>query len=213
MKKFILTLFCLLLVPGVALAGGSGVYLEPKLFYGFTVMDTTKGHYPGGKIKSDDDDSVFGGGLAAGYNFDKKFGLPVRAELEISYFSEAESSFSKRGHKAEQDLEIGTLFANAYWDIKNASRFTPYVGGGIGLAYIDSDGKVDGRSLGSKDTINFAWNLGAGVGMNLTSAIDLSLGYRFAYLGDAKTKSSGGYRAKSEDIYMHQIGLGLRFSF
>lgn len=213
MKKIIVTLFCLMLVPSVALAGDYGVYVEPKLFYGFTVMDTTKGHYPGGKIKSDDDDSVFGGGLAVGYNFNKRFGAPIRAELEFSYFSEAESSFSKRGHKASQDLDIGTLFANAYWDFNNRTRFTPYVGGGLGVAFIDSEGKVDGRSLGSKDTTNFAWNLGTGVGFAITDDLDISIGYRFAWLGDAKTKSRGAYQAKSEDIYMHQVNLGLRYTF
>lgn len=213
MKKALLIAICLLLVPGAALAGDLGVYLEPKLFYGYTVLDTMKGEHPGGRIKSDDSDDVFGGGLALGYNFAQRFNLPLRTELEFSYFSEAEGSFSKRGHRVKQDLDIGTLFANAYWDFKNQSAFTPYVGAGLGLAFIDSQGKVDGRSLGSKESTNFAWNAGAGLGYAITKDLDVSLGYRFAWLGDAKTKSKQGYRAKSEDVYMHQVSLGLRYTF
>lgn len=209
MKKAIVILFCMMLVPGAAFAGDFGVYLEPKLFYGYTVMDTMKG----AGVKSDDSDSVFGAGLAVGYNFAKHFQMPLRGEVEFSYFSEAEGSFSKAGHTTKQKMDIGTIFANAYFDFENSSRFTPYVGAGIGLAFIDSEGRVDGYKTDSKDTTNFAFNLGAGIGLELTEEIDLSLGYRFAYLGDAETKSNGAYRAKSEDIYMHQVNVGLRYTF
>lgn len=213
MKKAIVLILCLMLIPSAAFAGDLGVYLEPKLDFGFVVMDTMKGEYGGDRIKSDDDDTVFGGGLAIGYDFSKKFNLPIRSELEFSYFSEAKGSFSKNGHSMKQKFDIGTIFANAYWDFENSTKFTPYVGAGIGMAFIDSKGNVDGRGLGSKDTTNFAWNLGTGLGFELTKDIDISLGYRFAYLGDAKTKSSGAYQAKSEDIYMHQVNMGLRYTF
>lgn len=213
MKKSIVIMLCLMLLPSSAFAADLGIYLEPKLFYGYTVMDTMKGNYDGGKVKSDDDDNVFGAGLAVGYDFSSKFALPIRAELEFSYFTEAEGSFSKHGHKVKNDLDIGTLFANAYWDFENSTKFTPYVGLGLGMAFIESDGKVDGVSVSDKTTTNFAWNAGAGLGYAIIDNLDVSLGYRFAYLGDAKTKSRGAYKAKSEDIYMHQVNLGLRYTF
>lgn len=213
MKKAIIFVFCLMLVPSATLAADYGVYLEPRFTYGFTVMDTMKGKSSGGNVKSDGDDSVFGGGLAIGYDFATKFEVPLRAELEFSYFSEAEDSFSKRGHKTKQKLEIGTIFANAYWDFENSTKFTPYVGLGVGLAFIDSKGSMDGVGLSSKDTTNFAANAGLGLAYDIVNDLKVTLGYRFAYLGDAKSKSKFGYQAKSEDIYMHQLNLGLRYTF
>lgn len=240
MKKTIIFCLCLMLIPGAAIAADFGAYVSPKFIYGYTVMDTMKGSFNHADSnfsttrKSDDHDNVFGGALAFGYNFDTKFNIPVRAELEFSYFSEAEGEFSKStpaaNYKVTQNMNIGTIFANAYYDFNTGTKFTPYVGGGIGMAFIESDGKLrmngsgheSSISVGEKNTTNFAFNAGLGCSYNLTNNWDLDLGYRFAWLGDAKTKSKTradntgqlvSVQAKSEDIYMHQVALGIRYTF
>lgn len=37
---------------------------------------------------------------------------------------------------------IQTLMLNAYWEFHNSTKFTPYIGAGIGLAFLQTDGSV-----------------------------------------------------------------------
>lgn len=234
----------------------SGVYVAPKFVYGYTVMDKLKAGMdvvtPGvsgsvgvGSSSDDDNDDVFGGALAVGYDFSKRYDLPIRAEIEYSIFSRAEGSLSDQVKLAggvrvpvtlDQELNIQTLFANVYYDITTGTPLTPYLGAGVGLAFIDADGDfTDSISMGgtnvpltvdggSKSNTNFAWNVGAGAAWAFTDNLSVDLGYRFAYLGEAKsgtmsvaapalTNESVNISSKTENLYLHQVLLGLRYTF
>jgi len=119
---------------------------------------------------------------------------------------------------------------NAYYDFHNDSSFTPYFGGGLGLAFINTDadfGVTNSatpadtwvKSIGSQTETNFAWNLGAGVGYAINDMFTVDLGYRFTSLGGAETKwgkdDVGGdwMQGKTDNVYMHQVALGLRINF
>ena len=217
---------------GFAAGGQTGLYVAPKFVYSLAHMKnvnfqgTDEGGYDegiGGRH-----DSTFGGSLAMGYDFAKKFNVPVRAELEYAAFSSAE----KRGQGTEpgyswnvsQKNRVQTLFVNAYYDFAGSSRFTPYVGAGLGAEFIkakagynDSTGYSD--SIASGTRTNFAWNLGLGFGYRLSERVTLDAGYRFVSLGKVSTKweqwsdGSGDWRMKTKDMYQHQLGVGLRFCF
>ena len=143
-------LVSMLAIPSMAFAAEQiGVYVAPKFIAGWTVMD-------GKTIWADGDDGginsnigsttegTFGGALAIGYDFNRKFNVPVRTELEYAVFSETKGSKNANiygaddgsggtfdGHwSAKQKMQIQTLFLNAYYDFHNSSAFTPYVGGG-----------------------------------------------------------------------------------
>jgi opacity protein-like surface antigen len=58
---------------------------------------------------------------------------------------------------------------NAWLDIPIGSVITPYVGGGIGIGGFETDGEGDAK---------FAWQLGAGVAVNLSSSLSLTANYR-----------------------------------
>lgn len=119
------------------------------------------------------------------------------------------------------------MFVNAYYDFHNQSRFTPYLGAGAGLAFVRSKGCIDikgitdgwpGSSTGGHTKTNFAYNATAGVSYALTKSIDLDLAYRFADLGKARSGAVdidyyGAYNNQAKHIYMHQVQLGVRFSF
>lgn len=235
-----------LALPTMASAGEQiGVYVTPKFITGWTVMDNMKTGWgedadPGFSMDiGDKTKGTIGGGLAIGYDFYQKFQFPVRAELEYAALSEVKGSKSGSvsaadvgfdGHwSAQQKLQVQTLFMNAYYDFHNSTSFTPYVGAGIGMAFLNTKANIGGwddtsgdgmsGSTGSKTVTNFAWNVGAGVGYEINENFTVDLGYRFAGLGEAKTKwvkDDAGYnwaRAKTEDIYMHQVMLGLRVTF
>jgi len=76
--------------------------------------------------------------------------------------------------------------------------------------------------------MNFAWNIGAGVGFDLTENWTLDAGYRFVGLGSVKTKTGplevggdlfdgtiidGRGHGKTKNLYQHQFALGLRYTF
>ncbi len=217
------------------------MYVAPKFVYGYTQMDNVKGiglgagdpdttTYPVG----DKDDSVFGGSLAIGYDFDKRFGVPIRTELEYSIFSKAEA---KRNYSfgeyipgedltRKQTFNIQTLFLNTYWDFNTGTPFTPYIGAGIGAAFIKTEGNSSGSNpiegswdmdFGSKTVTNFAWNVGAGLGYDITDNWTVDLGYRFVGLGSVKTakyhEGDEWIQMKSSDLYQHQVALGIRYTF
>jgi len=178
-----------------------------------------------GRGSANDTDHVFGGALAVGYDFNKQHGAPVRAELEYGAFTRAEGKANVLGGgTVTMKTQAQTLFTNAYLDIPTGTQFTPYVGAGLGMAFLNAraDFEAPGsrQSYGSRNNTNFAWNVGAGVACEVVENVALDLGYRFAGLGEAKTKSSGAGgglsqndRFEAKNLYMHQLSLGLRFSF
>jgi len=212
MKRVIrlLVLTTLLVTPNLAPASEQvGVYIAPKLSYGYLL-----GYDFGGR--SFDGDSVFGGALAVGYDFGKNKGLgvdlPIRFELEFAMFSSANNKWDAW----ELETGVSTLFINAYYDFNlgKSSAFTPYVGFGLGLAFVDVDLKLFSTKVGNASGTNFAWNIGAGVAYTFTDSVPLSidLGYRFAGLGNGPTYSGHG-GGSGDSLYMHQVMLGLRYTF
>ena len=234
----VLLLIGVMVTPTVASAGEQiGVYVAPKFVYGLTQMDGAKGHWSEAGASSSErigskTDDTFGGSIAIGYDFDKKFGVPIRAELEYAGFSkaEAEKTYGDDDYtsKMKQTFGIQTLFVNAYWDIDTGTQFTPYVGAGLGMAFIRTKFKDSGyeyadpddswsESTGSKNVTNFAWNVGAGLGYDITENWTMDVGYRFVGLGSVKTKT---YRdddyemyGKTSNLYQHQVAVGIRYTF
>ena len=233
----LLVLALFLAVPSLALAAEQmGVYVTPKFVYGYTQMKMSAAALGYGTFAEGNEyDSVFGGALAVGYDVNKKFRIPLRAELEYALFSTAEGETSQTWYMGgnpywrdsiKQKLQIQTLFVNAYYDFHNRTAFTPYLGGGLGLAFVRAKGSnnwtdylysVSGTDkFGAKTTTNFAWNVGLGATYDITNWCSIDLGYRFAGLGKGKTNyggTLGSYRIKTKNIYMHQVTTGVRFTF
>ncbi|EGF6976584.1 porin family protein, partial [Escherichia coli] len=97
--------------------------------------------YKGG----DKSDTVFGAGLAVGYDFYQHYNVPVRTEVEFYARGKADSKYnvdkdSWSGGYWRDDLKnevsVNTLMLNAYYDFRNDSAFTPWVSAGIGYARI-----------------------------------------------------------------------------
>lgn len=251
MKRILglLALVAVLATPTFASAAEQiGVYVAPKFIYGYTMMDFKAKDYDsntgvGNSFSlGDKHDHAWGGALAIGYDFDKRFNIPIRAELEYSIFSQVEADKTRMApHETDwregftQKFDIQTLFLNAYWDINTGRAFTPYVGAGIGMAFIDTKYSCWGEdindpandwvrsSTGSKSRTNFAWNVGAGLGYDFNEYVTLDLGYRFVSLGNVKTGRGqqvdsgtavpGMYDyGHSKNLYMHQVMAGLRIT-
>ena len=134
-------------------------------------------------------------GVQAGY---------VRGELELN-----NSRDIKRNYIDGLDhfrLYKHSVMANAYFDYLTCTPWTPYVGAGIGSAYLKAD---DGEQ--AKSVYNLAWQVMAGLTYDINSNWTLDAGYRYADLGRIR-KNSGDSVAKltARD---HEIMLGVRYTF
>lgn len=128
----------------------TGFYMTGKA--GTSVLSLSNQRFVAGegewadRYKGDDDhDTVFSGGIAAGYDFYPQFSIPVRTELEFYARGKADSKYnvdkdSWSGGYWRDDLKnevsVNTLMLNAYYDFRNDSAFTPWVSAGIGYARI-----------------------------------------------------------------------------
>ena len=121
-----------------------------------------------------------------GYNFAHKFNVPIRTEIEFALRSNAsntnDGSDGGVGWNTKQTTNLSTLFFNAYFDINTGTPITPYIGGGLGMAfnYFEfnaeaSDGvRYESKSRSRHDT-TFAWNVGAGVSYAFSENVSADL--------------------------------------
>lgn len=119
-----------------------------------------------------------------------------------------------------------TAFANIYADWHNETRFTPYVGGGLGLAFIDAKATViarmydvtmsDGQNFyraqvgrridGSTRVRQLAWHLDVGLAYDITDDFIVELGYRYLDLGkDVKVDDGGTMRRLRTDYDFESV--------
>ena len=214
MKKLCLSVLMALalMLPGVAKAETMGVYVAPKFVLNMQSTEIAALGASTGTL----DDTTAGGALAVGYDFSDKFNVPVRAELEFGVFGALSKSESAYDVSAEAEVGIKTLLANVYWDITEYNGFTPYIGAGLGVAWVKTElsGSVDalgGISFDDTKTV-FAGQVGFGCSYAFTETFALDLGYRCLVVGDGEAEYFG-YKFESRDNIAHQVMLGLRVSF
>ena len=219
----VLILAGIMAAPVVAIASDTsrGIYVTPKFVYGATQMKGFKYRdtFPFEENFGNKWDNTFGGSLAVGYDLSKKRNLPVRAELEYAAFSKAKAKDEWGSSRLRQSNKIQTMFLNVYYDINAGTKFTPYVGAGVGAGFIRTNGSAPewGNDIGSKTVTNFAWNIGFGLGYQIKDNIALDVGYRFADLGKVKTNQYTEvpfpWHFETKNLYQHQISAGVRISF
>lgn len=219
-------------------------YFAPKITYSHTMMDSmdTKGSVTGdfwmhendglGRFKGGDKtDNTVGGGAAIGYDFGAYSEYPIRLELEYlhrgnvngdykmqqtmnKYTDDGPAGLNQSWNKYSLKSTIQTVMLNAYLDFPTETAFTPYVGAGLGGAYVDSKlsgvsyGNISGepgryssnpsmdgekeynyrynfRPKGQQNSWNFAWQVSAGASYQFTDNLAFDLSYRYSDFGTA----------------------------
>lgn len=219
-----LALTLMLAMPGVASAYGDGsivgLYVAPKFL--MSIKDTGKVDRSGGVSGFDvADHSQFGvgGALAVGYDMWAQHSLPIRTELEMALRTNSSKEWSSNNGKIKGTWNSSTLMANVFYDFHNSTQFTPYVGGGLGLAfnyagYDVHNNNGDNFSM-SEHTTNFAWNVGLGAAYNFNENFSVDAQYRFVGLGHTEPSSTVNGRRYEIGTrpYNNEFALGLRFGF
>ena len=172
---------------------------------------------------------MFGAGV--GYHFTKH----VRADITYDF------GRSHNAHGTELNpnatfpgvrnfgLKSDVLLANVYYDFGEGhhSRFSPYLGVGLGVARNTTSGGVISTcgcttaSFDGASTWSTAAALMAGVTIQLRERLSLDAGYRFLYTGDAHTGDItgtggvGGNPSSADphvrDLWSHQLRVGVRY--
>ena len=139
-------------------------------------------------------------------------------------------------YRANVSSAVGLV--NGYVDLGTWYCLTPYLGGGVGVAYNRVSGFTDqginvinpgqnnafaspsGTTFREGNKTNFAWALMAGVGYEVTRNLKLDIGYRYLNLGDATTGSSvdrfgntQSFKYLQKDLASHDIRIGMRWQF
>jgi opacity protein-like surface antigen len=175
--------------------------------------------------------SVGSGGYGIGYNFTRHIRgdvtLDMRGSSDVHGYRQYPATPPRPRDFA---LRSTVLMANMYYDFRERSHFTPYIGLGLGVAkhvakvgrIVDAAGAVGNSHYKEKWSTAAAFMAGGSV--NLSNAFNIpvpgmhfDVGYRFLYLGDAATgvlRTAGGQVARSiglDDITAHELRVGLRY--
>ncbi len=149
----------------------------------------------------------------------------LRMEGELSYKNGEMSNITEQisGTRfANVDGRLGALamMFNAFVDLHNNTRVTPYLGGGVGFASLhlsdtlgtDTTTGNRPRLYRSDDDTVFAYQAGAGLEIALTQMFSLDLGYR--YFGTAKAKFNSHSSMTTElKLESHNASVGFRLKF
>lgn len=156
-------------------------------------------------------DTGYNIGAAVGYDFGQG-----RLEAEVAYRQNDFDKINIDGidFSADGDASALSLMVNGYLDIENQSPFTPYLGAGIGVADISfNDVEVVGVGFADDEDTVFAYQLAAGVGIEVAPALIIDLGYRYFATDDPELDDDlalGGFETEYDS---HNVSVGLRMNF
>ncbi len=187
-----------------ALAAGEGVYLGLGAGVSFPQDSDVTG--TGVNVTADLDTgySIIG---AVGNSY--RNGL--RGEFELGYRGIDVGSVS--GASASGDVDVFSFMINGYYDFKNKTKWTPYLGIGLGGANISADGvtPVSTSSLDDSDLV-FAYQGMAGLSYQVSNQLSLFTDYRYFATADPDFTLSNGTAVDSE-FSDHRVMFGLRWHF
>lgn len=195
----------------------NGWYVRGDIAYGLMVDPDLS--QSGASFRRESIDDTWGFGAGFGYIFDEHF----RGDLTIDYRLDADVKGSDRlsGSIYDTDVQSTVGLANIYYDFAAGEDFRPYIGAGIGFSVnetgslsVFNGGALVGNVAGQSETSLAAAGM-AGFSYKLDGGWLVDAGYRFLYLGDAKTGNINPVvpEVSIDDISSHEIRFGLRYEF
>lgn len=157
----------------------------------------------------------------------------LRTDVTVSYrpgysFAAPPTPIEPPGTTGRGDVKTLAALVNAYYDFPTFAGFTPYVGGGVGLARnqvgtTTLSSNADGSTvatLSGATTTQFAWQASVGVAYSVLPAVALDIGYRYFDAGEGRSGStvtsalgSASFPVQRGNIRAHEIQAGIRVGF
>jgi len=150
--------------------------------------------------------------VSVGYGFGA-----FRAEIEGSYRdNDVSRSHGAPLNGAGGHKQTWGVLVNGFYDINTGTHFTPYIGGGIGVGFVDASltgsrpaGSGVGLYKGTDTTLAYQGIVGVAYAIN--DRLSITTDYRYFATTDATIKS-GGAKWNVENSH-HVVTAGLRWSF
>ena len=124
------------------------------------------------------------GDAGVGYQFNDNFRMDVTGSWNTNYNVAPGAT-----------LSTAAVMGNVYYDWRNESPITPYVGVGAGYGWVNRTG------IGMNDS-GVALGVNAGVSLDMTSSLALDVGYHFRDI-----------MITGDDAAEHSLTAGLRLKF
>lgn len=195
LQKYFLFAGCFTLLSSFSTVAhcAEGIYFSGQL--GLSAQsnsNVTDPRLPTGVVPDVKFDNGLGIGAALGYDFGT-----IRLELELIHRKNKIKSVSVTGlgsTSSNGDSSSLASMVNVYYDVENSTILTPFVMAGLGYAKVKLNNlHVIAPTLAAvrinssyKDNVA-AYQFGAGVSMELSENISLSVAYRYFKTADPKT--------------------------
>jgi opacity protein-like surface antigen len=177
--------------------GASLNYIYPGSAFGTNFSSTSIG------------DSLTGG---AGVGFREDW---FRADLTFDYTGNPRFTGTAGPNVVTANIASITTLANAYVDLGTWSRWTPYVGVGVGVSMLEADSVSDSSPLfgGMPSSTNwtFAWAAHAGVSYAISRNWLVDFSYRYLDMGDVHSNIPAIGSINFGNLTANQVRLGFRY--
>lgn len=182
-------------------------YVGGNLQYIFANKESAK--YKDSALSAFDSKYSYDAGAGLGLNGGVTINNMFRAELELSGQRADLKSNNNAGLGVLRTGKITStaLMVNGYYDYKNSTPFTPFVGAGIGGAKV----KMSNPLVSDADTV-FAYQLRTGVAYDIDKNNSVTLGYRYFATKDATFTDNDGDKFESK-YNTNAIEVGYRYNF
>jgi len=186
-----------------------------SLFGGGSFMDDYRNTFTGGfnYRQEFDEGFIVGGAVGAEVYPD------IRGEVELSYqFNDARDlnvSFGAPVRPDSGEVEIVNLLFNLWYDINLDTVIKPYIGGGIGIGFVDIRSRIPAGTAWSDTETAFAFQVGGGFKYAINNYIDIDLSYRFRGVLDVEVSPpgagpfAGGAWLDDDDLLSHTVHAGI----
>jgi opacity protein-like surface antigen len=154
----------------------------------------------------------------------------LRVELEVAYSENDVDKIdyfdagdgSRDSYDASGKFGILTFMGNVWFDIPFGEVISPYIGGGLGVAFVDGNEAYDdfdnGADIFDSSETAFAFQVGAGLRWHVAENIAIDVGYRLRGIdgvdfdnNESTGNSTSDYRADS--MWSHNVIGGVSFGF
>lgn len=115
-----------------------------------------------------DSGTGFSAAAALGFNYTQG----IRTELEYRYATTPIDGVTPDdrivlGAPSNDDLNAHFVLSNFYFDLNNSSRFTPFIGGGVGGAFVENENGDRDAALAYQGRAGVAYDFGGGLSFDV----------------------------------------------
>jgi opacity protein-like surface antigen len=217
---------------GLSIAAGGGIALLSEISKAKTELTLEKDGESVGDKTSGELDAAFELGWSANGALGYQFG-GIRAEAEFSYLSVNQNKIGETELKAEDydalpQLTAMSFMANGWYELDTGTPFSPFIGIGLGAVNVSFSAATPKNAPDEFEPTEstgwgFAYQAGAGLGVEVADGFSIRLGYRL--FGTLETTLTHETESADNPIYdtaistvafpmmAHRIELGIGYVF